>query len=236
MGLTIHYELKSAVASPEQARELVEQLRQAALDLAMSEVGEVMEFSGAASDFQTTEDDSLRWLLVQARRVLPMDGAYHFVVPTRVFAFSAWPGEECEVANFGLALYPDTIESKAGALATGLSGWSWQSFCKTQYASNQNAGGMANFVRCHVTMVRLLDHAKAMGILEAVDDESHFWENRDVKALVETVGQWNRHVAALVGQYKDRLGGTIVAPITEYPNFEHLEAEGRKKEGCDPYS
>ena len=40
-------------------------------------------------------------------------------------------------------------------------------------------------------MIRLLDRAKAIGILESVKDESHFWDNRDVKALVETVGKWN---------------------------------------------
>ena len=54
-----------------------------------------------------------------------------------------------------------------------------------------------------------------------------YWENRDVKALVETVGQWNRHIAGIVGQYKDQIGGVISAPITEYPDFEHLEADGR---------
>jgi hypothetical protein len=157
--------------------------------------------------------------------------AYRFVVPSRAFAFSTWPGEGCEAANFGLAVYPDTVETEDETVSTGLSGWSWQSFCKTQYASNPDDGGMANFVRCHITVVRLLDHAKTMGILEAVKDEGHFWENRDIKALVETVGQWNRHIAGLVGQYKDKIGGVIAAPIAEYPDFEHLEADGRKKEG-----
>jgi hypothetical protein len=156
---------------------------------------------------------------------------YDLVVPTHVIAFSAWPGEGCEVANFGLALYPEAVEN--GALATGLSGWSWHSFCKTQYASNPDDGGIANFVRCHATVVRLLDRAKALGILEAVKDESHYWDNRDVKALVETVGKWNRHIAGFVGQYKDLIGGEFAAPITDYPNFEHLEAEGRKEEGGD---
>jgi hypothetical protein len=229
MGLSIHYSLKSDAASPEQARQLVEQLRQAALDLAMSEVGDVVEFSGAACDFQTTTDESHRWLLVQARRMIPIGGAYHFIVPCQVIAFSTLPGEGCEVANFGLALYP----SENGALATGLSGWSWQSFCKTQYASNPDDGGIANFVRCHTTVIRLLDQAKALGILEAVKDESHYWENRDMKTLVETVGQWNRHIAGLVGHYKDQIGGVISAPISDYPNFEHLEADGRKT-GRDP--
>ena len=233
MGLTIHYSLKSDAASPEKARQLVEQLRQAALDLAMTEVGDVVEFSGPACDFHAATDDSHRWLLVQARRMIQAGEAYDRVVPTHVIAFSAWPGEECEVANFGLACYPATVETRNGALATGLGGWSWQSFCKTQYASNPDVGGMANFVRCHLAVVRLLDRAKAMGILEAVKDESHFWDNRDVKALVETVGQWNRHIAGIVGQFKDQIGGDFAAPITDFPNFEHLEADAQKEKGGD---
>jgi hypothetical protein len=190
-----------------------------------------VEFSGAACDFQAAaQDNEHRWLLVQARRMIQVGHVYCFVTPVRVFAFSAWPGEECEVANFGLALYPETTDTEEGTLPTGLSGWLWGSFCKTQYASNPDAGGMANFVRCHVAVIRLLDRAKEMGILEAVKDESEFWKNRDVKGLVETVGQWNTQVAGLVGQFYDRTGGNIVAPITGYPNFEHLKAEGRKGE------
>ena len=64
MGLTIHYELKSAATSPEQARHLVEQLRQSALDLAMSKVDKVVEVSGAACNFRKAEHGPLRWLLV----------------------------------------------------------------------------------------------------------------------------------------------------------------------------
>jgi hypothetical protein len=235
MGLTIHYTLRSTAIGPEKARQLVEQLRQAALDLAMSEVSEVIDFSGTDYDFQTAHDDRLRWILVQSRRMISVGEAYRFVVPSRAFAFSTWPGEGFEAANFGLAVYPDAVETEDGTVSTGLGGWSWQSFCKTQYASSPDEGGMANFVRCHITVVRLLDHAKTIGILEAVKDEGHFWENRDVKALVETVGKWNRHIAGLVGQYKDNIGGVIAAPIAEYPDFEHLEAEGRKEENRDSH-
>ena len=230
MGLTIHYGLRSDAISPEQARQQVEQLRQAALDLAMSEVGEVVDIAGTAYDLSTAKDESLRWLLVQARRMVSIGKTFRLLVPIRVFAFSAWPGDECEVASFGLAIYPDTIETEEGTLSTGLSGWSWGSFCKTQYASNPDVGGVANFVRCHLAVIRLLDQAKVMGVLESVKDESHFWEDRDVKALAETVGKWNVHIAGLVGQYYDRTGGNIVAPIIDYPNFEHLEADGQKEE------
>lgn len=143
MGLTIHYHLKSDAASSEQARNQVERLRQAALDLAMSEVSDVVEFSGTACNSETAEGDLFRWLLIQARRMTRIGEMYHFVVPLHVFAFSTWPGERCKSANFGLALYPDTTDTEEGVLATDLWGWSWQSFCKTQYAGNPSAGGIA---------------------------------------------------------------------------------------------
>jgi hypothetical protein len=54
-----------------------------------------------------------------------------------------------------------------------------------------------------------------------------------LKAQVETVGQWNRQIAGIVGQYKDQIGGVISAPITDYPDFEHLEADAHKETGRD---
>ena len=121
------------------------------------------------------------------------------------------------------------IETEDGTLSTGVSGWCWHSFCKTQFASNPSVGGVANFVRCHLSVIRLLDRPGA-GILESVTDEGGYWEKRDVKALVETVGQWNIGLAGIVGQFKDQFPGQIIAPITEFPDFEHLEADGRKRE------
>jgi hypothetical protein len=236
MGLTIHYSLKSDAGSPAQARQQVERLRQAALDLPMAEVGEVVELTGAECDPEigNKDDEGKRWLLIQARRIIQIGEGYYFATPTHVIAFAAWPGEECEVANLGLATYPDVIETKDGELTTGLKrGWYWHSFCKTQFSSNPSVGGAANFVRCHLAVIRLLDAAKAIGVLEEVKDEGGYWEKRDAKALVETVGRWNSFIAGIVGQFKDQFGGTTIAPITEFPNFEHLEAEGRKGEEGD---
>ena len=210
MGLTIHYSLKSDADSPERARQLVEKLRQAALDLAMAEISEVAEFSETACD--ADQDHENRWLLIQARRLIQIGEGYYFVTPKHVIAFSAWPGEECEVANLGLATYPKVIQTEDGEVTTGLCGWMWHSFCKTQFASNPSVGGIANFVRCHLAVIRLLDAAKALGILESVHDEGGFWEKRDVKALVETVGQWNAQLAGLAGWWKDHVGGVISAP------------------------
>lgn len=236
MGLTIHYGFRSEGNSVDDVRRLVQRLRQAALDLAMAKVGEVVEFSGAACSSRAAMDDSCRWLLTQARRLVAIGEAYDFIEPIHVLAFSSWPGEGCEVANFGLAQYPDSIESKQSVMATGSTRWSWRSFCKSQYASDPSAGGVANFVRCHLAVIRMLDHAKAMGILESVKDEGHFWENRDLKALVETVGHWNRQIASIVGQFKDQWPGKIIsAPIAEFPNYEHLEAEAYKGHRHDPH-
>ena len=63
----------------------------------------------------------------------------------------------------------------------------------------------------------------------SVSDEGEFWEKRDVKALAKEVGEWNEDMAALVGQLKDLFGGDLQAPIAEFPDFEHLEARGRRK-------
>lgn len=213
MGLTIHYELHADPCPPAEARRLVERLHQRALDLPFGEVEDIVELTGDECDFhQLEEGDPDRWLLVQSMRLIDTE----LVPPTHVIAFSTWPAEGCEQANFGLGMYP-----------TAGPGWCWASFCKTQYASNPNYEGIDNFLRAHLTVVKLLDFAQELGILRAVTDESGFWENRDAKAMVETVGQWNEMMAGLVGQYRDLIGDKAAAEITDYPNFEHLEAKGR---------
>ena len=97
--------------------------------------------------------------------------------------------------------------------------------------SNPAAGGIQHFLRCHLSVIRMLDHAKELGILASVSDEGDFWEKRDVKALAREVGEWNQGMAALVGQLKDMFGGNFEAPITQFPDFEHLEAQGQEPQG-----
>ena len=149
MGLTIHYTLTADTRDPEAARESVGQLRKRALDLPFREVDEIVEYHGPNFDKTDTND----WLLIQACRYVEVGGQHHQVAPSHLIAFSTLPGEGCEQANFGLALYPETIEieehtSGPQRVETGLgqSGWSWSSFCKTQYASNPDCGGVENFL------------------------------------------------------------------------------------------
>jgi len=242
MGLTIHYSLK-AQGSDAQARALVDALHQTAQDLPFKQLGQVVELAGEQCDAdKRSKDDELRWLLIQATgSVEAKPGGsmgnqgyttWYNVVPSRLIAFDTWPGEGCEAANFGLCQYPSVIQSGHGPLRTGLSGWHWSSFCKTQYASNPKCGGVPNFLRCHLTVIAMLDRAKALGGLDHVSDEGDFWEKRNLPALVQEIGSWNEMIASFGGLLKDLVGDGplgIHSAVAEYPNFEQLEAAGQDK-------
>jgi hypothetical protein len=235
MGLTIHYTLKAKSRSVTKARQLVESLHSRALDLPFKEVGAVFELTGDACDFQNcADDDPHRWLLIQGSGHIQRGPRSYTVAPKHVIGFTTLPGDGCEEANFGLCRYPAAIEIEDRAtwpyrqriLRTGLTGWRWGAFCKTQYAS---VNGIQSFLRCHLLVVRLLDHCTEIGLETDVNDEGGYWKKRDVQALAKEVGDWNQMIAAVVGEWKDLLGPgqDAVAPITSFPDFEHLEAKGR---------
>ena len=231
MGLTINYSLRGTSPRLKDARHAVQRLRAKALDLPFARVGDVVELGEKECDFEQRDvDDPLRWLLIQAEGFVPRPPYYYRVKPHHLIAFSTWPGEGCEEANFGLARYGGTMETRQGKMHTGLTGWRWSSFCKTQHASNSACGGVENFLRCHLCVVRLLDNARALGLVEEVHDEGGFWERRDLQALAQEVGEWNEIVAARVDQLKDLWGDELVAPITSFANFEHLEAAGSRRQ------
>lgn len=246
MGLNIHYSLKLDSGGAELAREKLTALRKFALDLAFADVGELVEFQA--------EEDTLD--LGEARAVPLSDrsdpdypiktnanrgifyGRYHFTVPAQQgIYFQVWPGEGCETALVGLATYPKTIirqiDHQFEQIETNLNGWCWFNLCKTQYASNPNYGGIEHFLKCHLLIIKMLDEAQRLGILQSVSDDGSYWENRDIEALINALEKHNALVAAIVGQIGDVLNkagkGEAQAPITSYPNFEYLEAEGRMK-------
>jgi len=132
-----------------------------------------------------------------------------------------------------LATYPKTIQindeqkGKAKRIRTNLAAWAGGGFCKTQYASRPDCGGVPNFLRSHLSVCRMLDYAKELGILKSVSDEGDFFDNRDIPALVNTIADWNAFIATGVGAFDELIGSKAVAPIKEFPNFEHLEAQGQ---------
>ncbi len=236
MGLTIHYHLQTTLTDHRDVRALVTSLREAAAAMPFQQVGPVKEFRDREADYnQSGRDDEDRWLKIQARRHLEVGDRDIAVKPRHIIAFTVLPGAGCEPANFGFCQFPKHVEvaipgSAVRRHATGLHGWSWGSFCKTQYASDPRCGGVKNFLKVHVNLVRLLDLAAAMTQMTVeVDDEAHYWERRDPKALVNTVGDWNQYVAACAGTIKDlaeREGVAVESAIAGFPNFEHLEAKG----------
>jgi len=172
MGLTIHYIMTTSLTKPQDVRQLVETMRQHALDLPFKEVGEVKKGKDK-------------------------------------IAFSTQPGDGCEPAHFGFYQLP--------------TGWRWQSRCKTQYASDPRCGGVENFLRCHVSVITLLDFIKATGLANVmVRDVGSYWENRDLKKLAQKIIEWNELLAGIVSEQPE----SAEATIANFPTFEHLEAKG----------
>lgn len=254
MGLTIHYGLKlDSDKTIVEAKKIVESLRNKCLDMPFKEVGELQIVNGKNCDWRNLKDSPTKWMLIQSCQSVTYTDGYggvkqnHFtdgwhytksVSPKSIIAFSAWPGEGCEEANIGVCIYPKTIKVKSTYTdrnyvlrVPNSDSLSWNSFCKTQYASNPEYGGVTNFLHCHLLIVKMLDEAKKIGFDIECNDEGEYYEKRDLEALVKEIGEHNEFIAAFGGNLKDLLsesGIKLESSIQKYPNFEHLEADGQK--------
>jgi hypothetical protein len=195
MGLTIHYELIEPSRDQGRTRRLVEELREEATRLPFKLVGTVLEADHAEIK-NSGRHDPRSWLFTQSTRFVRRNGMSYPVTPLHLIAFSTCPGDGCEELNLGLAVYPATIKIDGKSVRTGLRGWSWSSFCKTVYASRPEVGGPANFLKCHLAVVSLLDFADTLGVLGEVDDEGGYWQRRDRDALLQQVGGYESAVTA----------------------------------------
>jgi hypothetical protein len=146
---------------------------------------------------------------------------------------------------------------------TGLSGWRWSSFCKTQYASDPRCGSTANFLRCHISVITLLERiAKLSTMSVEINDEGCYgpatysddWRDArnegreptyrwhkgkyDPKALAAEVGDWNEMIAGFAGAFKDAAresGMDCQSAIASFPNFEELEFRGSQDKRVGPF-
>ena len=82
-----------------------------------------------------------------------------------------------------------------------------------------------HLVSCHTGLVRLLDHARMLGVDVVVRDETHYWETRDEQRLITEAHAMNRIVARIAGNLDDAVGPghATWAPIFGHPRFERLE-------------
>lgn len=223
MGLVISYQFELKSATVEQARSKIVALRNLASKLPFATIDELVELEGKDCKFDEEDiyDPNIFLKLRALKPIQIADDGFSAISSKYMIAFDTLPGEGAETAAFGLATHSEITE------ITQEEDWIWQGFCKTQYASNPEYGGINNFLKCHLMLVRMLDEAQKLGIVHKVSDDSGYWEKRDVRELAYTIHHNNVLMAALTGQLRDGLNaGEVKAPIFEYPNFEYLEAEG----------
>ena len=84
----------------------------------------------------------------------------------------------------------------------------------------------------HVSVLALLEHMQSLGFRVTVSDEGHFWDTRKIETLAKNIGEYDALIAGFAGVMKDvaaSVGQTVESPITDRPDFEHLEAKGQAK-------
>ena len=78
----------------------------------------------------------------------------------------------------------------------------------------------AHFVRCHLAVIRLLDYAEELGILEGVFDIYGMWQRR--KAIVKQFGDWNQ-----LFECEDAALGDVFERATEWRQTAELYHQRR---------
>lgn len=251
MGLTVYYDWKTK-ADVRSARRLIAKLYAIAHKLPFDVISEIYEQDppDGKTEFRLF-DGSYRpgGLYLPRKRA---DGAEEAVsVPALHALFFNARVQGAETVTVGLASHPPVVVHREDIIERREDGsergrrlgqgdpvefptrrrgyYSWQSFCKTQYAGNPTIGGEPNFLKAHLSLIELLDQIKALGISVRIRDDSRYAKHRDVNRLLRSLRQWNAIVAGFVGKVSDAIGGqarSVVAPIKERPDFEHLEAKG----------
>jgi hypothetical protein len=124
-------------------------------------------------------------------------------------------------------------------------------------------GGIPNFLRCHISVITLLDRmAKLPGLKVTVGDEGKYgpstysddWKEANEAGrkptyrrhkglynpatLAQEVGEWNTMIAGITGALNDALANSgmgLEAPIKDFPDFERLEFRGRNVKYLEPF-
>jgi hypothetical protein len=252
MGLSLYYNWKTRTDAAA-ARRLIAKLHALALKLPFDDVSEIHEQDppDGRHVFEPYRESFHYGDLYLTRK--RGDGENEGVhVPALHAVFFVVRVEGAESASIGFASHPpvvlhheDVIERDEHGIPTHFRGhgqgnpiefptrrrgcYSWQGFCKTQYAGNPKLGGEANFLRAHLSLIELLDQIGAAGIKVTTRDDSGYAKHRDLDHLLQTLRDWDAMIANFAGKLSDLLkdrAGPIVAPIKDRPDFEHLEAKG----------
>jgi hypothetical protein len=229
MGLTISYRLRSIEQNIDNIHKQVLALHRTAQDLGFMDVGEItiLKDQECTIDMNDDGNDPNLELKVHASEItgIDQDGKFSFRHPSHIIGFTFIPGKGCSMADIGFRVYPDE-DIKAERV------WTWLGYCKTQYASNPEYGGLENFITSHLKIIDLLDAAQIMGIKCDVTDNGNYWQSRDQALLAKAVNDNNLFTAVAMGAMKDVATSqnvTLAAPILDFPNFEYLEGHGQQR-------
>lgn len=187
MGITIHYEL-SFRGQRARAEALIRVLQSKCMDLPFDSVSEVSAVTRGAPESSGSQLlDSIRMFVHRS------DDSFH-VVAEEAIGFRGVVGDGCEPLQMMLCRWPRFILRGGRRVSTGLTGWSYRRYCKTQFAG---AVGPEHLVRCHATVLSALDAAGQLGLLVAMEDEGKFSPLRDGVRLKEEYRKWEMLAAAL---------------------------------------
>jgi hypothetical protein len=251
MGLTVYYDWKIKTDLMA-ARKLIAKFRSIATKLPFDKVSDIYEQDPpeGKSAFLPYDHSWRQGSLCLPRR--RPDGEEEIVeVPALHAMFFHVHVQGAESASIGLASHPPVVlhrpdviqRNKDGSERQRLMGrgdpieyptrrrgyYSWHSFCKTQYAGNPKLGGEANFLKAHLSLIELLDQIGAAGLKVRIRDDSRYAKHREVDRLLRDLRDWNAVIARFAGSFGDALKAipaTLIAPIKDRPDFEHLEAKG----------
>jgi hypothetical protein len=251
MGLTVYYDWKTK-ADLSAARRMITKFRALAQKLPFDEVSAIREQDppDGKCAFRPYADSFRQGGLCLCRKRADGDGETVHVPALHALFFHVRV-RGAESAPIGLASHPPVVQhredvikrNRDGSEHTRLLGqgaaiefptrrrgyYSWHSFCKTQYAGNPKLGGEANFLKAHLSLIELLDQIRAAGVDVRIRDDTRYAKHRDVNRLLRSLRDWDAIVARFVGNLGDALGdqsGSLIAPIKDRPDFEHLEAKG----------
>jgi hypothetical protein len=224
MGVTIHFKLRAPPGTDKaRAKEIMTQLRERALGYGFA--GRVDAVPPLAQD-----DGALRWGRTWRYAPVPDRPKARYVaevMPVEGFVLFVRPGIDCETLALGLCRYPSRVVVGGQVRRTGLGGWRWEGFCKTQYASLH---GWEHFRRCHLAVIDLLNEGRRLGCRVTVFDEGEYWPGRNEAKLRRNVEEMNCAIAGAAGAMKDfdkaMDAAGVQSLIFAHPQFEHLEAKG----------
>ena len=206
MGLTVYYNWKTKADLP-RARRMIAKFRAIARTLPFDEVSEIYEQDppdgkGAFSLY----DHPFRHGGLYLPRTRRQGDPETVHVPALHALFFSVRVEGAESALIGLATHPPVVVHRADNIERNHDGserarimgqgepvefptrrrghYSWQSFCKTQYAGDPKLGGEANFLRAHLSLIELLDQIQTAGVKVHIRDDSGYAKHRDPERLL----------------------------------------------------